>query len=118
MTDDAWTIGSYGGIEPDEPYPGVQRRAFDAQSATVTRYEFAPSATFPLHRHPQEQVTIVDSGMVTMRIGDAECALDAGAYSVVRGGVAHGITAGPDGAQITAIVVPRRERPGAYEVVG
>jgi quercetin dioxygenase-like cupin family protein len=117
MTDDAWTVGSYSGIEPDEPYPGVQRRAFDAQSATVTRYDFAPSAIFPLHRHPQEQVTIVDSGTVTMRIAETECALEAGAFSVVRGGVEHGITAGPDGARITAIVVPRRERAGAYEVV-
>jgi len=117
MSEAAPTIGSYDAIAADEPYPGIRRRAFDAQAATVTRYEFAPRASFPLHRHPQEQVTLVDEGAIRMQIGERECELAAGSWSVVPGGLEHAITAGPDGARITAIIVPRREAAGAYEVV-
>jgi quercetin dioxygenase-like cupin family protein len=117
MSDAGPTIGSYDGMDADEPYPGVHRRAFDAQAATVTRYDFDPSASFPLHRHPQEQVTVVDEGSVKMRIGNREWELIAGGWSVVPGGLEHGITAGPGGARITAIVIPRREQASTYEVV-
>jgi quercetin dioxygenase-like cupin family protein len=111
-------IGSFEGLAVDEPYPGVRRQSFDATGATVTRYEFAARARFPRHRHEQEQITLVNAGSVTMLLGDDERRLTAGAWSVVPGGVEHGITAGEDGARITALIVPRRQRADAYEVVG
>lgn len=117
MTEPVAEIGSYDALDADEPYPGIHRRAFDAQAATVTRYDFAPCASFPLHRHPQEQVTLVDKGAIRMQVGEREWELGAGGWSVVPGGLEHAITAGPDGARITAIIVPRREAAGAYEVV-
>jgi len=113
MTD----VGSIDDLPRDEPYPGVVRRAFDAQGATVTRYDFAPGASFALHRHPQEQITIVHDGSLRMTLGDLEEELTAGGWSVVAGGVAHAITAGPDGASFTAITVPRRAGADAYEEV-
>jgi quercetin dioxygenase-like cupin family protein len=93
------------------------RRKFDAAGATVTSYEFSPGASFPLHRHTHEQITLVDEGSVHMRIGEDEPELSTGGWSVVPGGIEHGVTAGPTGARITAIIIPRRES-GAYEVVG
>ena len=110
-------VGTFAGLASDEPYPGVVRRTFDAAGATVTSYEFSPGASFPLHRHTHEQITLVDEGSVRMRIGEDEPELSAGGWSVVPGGIEHGVTAGPTGARITAIIVPRRES-GAYEVMG
>jgi quercetin dioxygenase-like cupin family protein len=101
----------------DEPFPGVRRRTIDAAGATVTSYAFAPGARFPLHRHPQEQVTLVHEGSVRMRLDDAEEELDAGSWSLIPGDVPHGITAGEQGARLTAVVVPRRAEAGAYEVL-
>jgi quercetin dioxygenase-like cupin family protein len=110
-------VGRFAELASDEPYPGVVRRTFDAAGATVTSYEFSPGASFPLHRHMQEQITLVDEGSVHMRIGGDEPELSMGDWSVVPGGIEHGVTAGPSGARITAIIIPRRES-GAYEVVG
>lgn len=100
--------GTFAALASDEPYPGVVRHAFDAQNMTVTRYDFAPGATFPLHRHSQEQVTIVHEGSVRMTLGQEVQELGAGGWSVVPGDLEHGITAGPEGASFTAIIVPRR----------
>jgi quercetin dioxygenase-like cupin family protein len=104
-------------LQADTPYPGVLRRAFDAQGATVTAYEFQPGASFPVHRHEQEQITLIDQGAVRMTIGEQELELAAGAWSVVPPGIAHGITAGDAGARITAIIVPRRRAPGDFQEV-
>jgi quercetin dioxygenase-like cupin family protein len=111
------TFGTLAELPAEEPYPGVVRRTFDTAGATVTSYEFSPGATFPLHRHPQEQITLVDEGSVNMTVGDVERQLERGDWSVVPGDIEHGISAGSSGARITAIVVPRREA-GAYEVLG
>jgi quercetin dioxygenase-like cupin family protein len=117
MSDGA-RIGTFAGLAADEPHPGVTRRTFDADGATVTSYEFEPGATFPRHKHPQEQITLIDAGSVTMWLGGETNVLLPGAWSVVGGDVEHGITAGPEGARITAIIVPRRGAADEYEVVG
>jgi quercetin dioxygenase-like cupin family protein len=116
MSDDARS-GTFAGLAADEPHPGVTRRTIYAAGATVTSYEFEPGAVFPLHRHPQEQITLVDSGTVTMWLGAESRELLPGAWSVVAGDVEHGITAGSEGARITAVIVPRRAHADAYEVV-
>jgi quercetin dioxygenase-like cupin family protein len=109
--------GSFGDLPEDEPYPGLCRRAFDADGATVTRYTFEPRATFPRHRHAQEQITVIEAGSVEFTIGDETKTFAAGSWSVVPGQVEHGITAGPDGATILAIVVPRRSEATPLVVV-
>jgi quercetin dioxygenase-like cupin family protein len=100
----------------EEVYKGVRRRSFSSGKATVTSYSFAPGATFPLHRHPQEQITLIEAGEVEMTVGDRVESLAAGEWSVVEGDVEHGIRAGADGAQLVAIVVPRRGSDDAYTV--
>ena len=104
-------------MQAEEVYDGVQRRSFSSRSATVTSYTFAPGATFPLHRHPQEQITLIEAGQVEMTVEDRVEPLAAGDWSVVEADVEHGIRAGPDGARVVAIVTPRRESSDAYTVV-
>ena len=101
----------------EEAYEGVLRRSFSSAKATVTSYSFAPGAAFPLHRHPQEQITLVEAGEVEMTVGDRMESLSAGDWSVVEADVEHGIRAGSDGAQVVAIVIPRRESVDAYTVL-
>ena len=105
-------------LSADTPYPGVLRRAFHGQGATVTAYEFRPGASFPVHRHEQEQITLIEEGAVRMTLGEREVELAAGGWSVVPPGIAHGITAGDAGARIIAIIVPRRQTPDDYREVG
>lgn len=102
---------TFGDLSPDEPFPGVRRQSFSTTGATITRYSFEPGASFPLHSHGQEQITVVEEGRVEMTIDGEPLSLDAGAWSVVARSVPHGIVAGDEGARIVAIVVPRRDRP-------
>ena len=110
-------IGSFDRLEADEPYPGLRRRAFDSAGATVTEYRFEPAASFPVHRHPQEQITLIAEGEVEMTIASSVSLLRAGDWSVVAPDVEHGIRAGSGGARILAIVVPRRSGADAITVV-
>jgi quercetin dioxygenase-like cupin family protein len=98
-------------LPADEPFPGVRRQSTSIAGATITRYSFEPGASFPLHSHAQEQITAVEAGGVEMTIAGETQSLEPGTWSVVAGNVPHGITAGPEGAQIVAIVVPKRENP-------
>ena len=101
--------GSFADIEAEAPYPGIVRRTIHSERMTLSEYTFMPGATFPLHRHAQEQVTLIEAGAVRLTAGGATETFAAGAWSVMPAGVEHGITAGPDGARIVAILSPRRE---------
>ena len=109
--------GRFASLSEEEVYPGVRRRTFSSDQATVNRYDFTAGGTFPIHRHPNEQITLVEQGSVAFTVAGRTAELGAGAWSVVAPNVEHGITAGPDGARILAIVVPRRDRSDDYEVV-
>ena len=110
--------GQFDELPAEEVYPGVVRRSFSSKQATVTSYTFAPGAAFPLHRHPQEQITLIEAGDVEMTIADRVESLSAGDWSVVDADVEHGICAGPAGAHVLAIVIPARASADAYTVVG
>ena len=110
-------IGRLGDLPAEQPYPGLERRTFDSDAATVNEYRFEPGARFPLHRHPEEQITLVEEGEVEMTIGGRRERLAAGGWSVAAPDVEHGITAGEAGARILAILVPRRPGSSAYTVL-
>jgi quercetin dioxygenase-like cupin family protein len=109
--------GSFAELPVAQPYEGLRRRTFDSAGSTVNEYSFEPGASFPLHRHPEEQVTLVLEGSVRLVADGESTALASGSWSVVGPDVEHGITAGPEGARIVAIVTPRRARTDAYTVV-
>jgi unsaturated pyranuronate lyase len=104
-------LGRFEEIEAETPYAGIERRVLTTSKATVQEYRFEPGATFPLHHHPQEQITLVLDGELAFTAGDDRHDLTEGAWSVVAGGVEHGITAGPVGARFLAILVPPRKEP-------
>jgi quercetin dioxygenase-like cupin family protein len=105
-------FGSFDQLGADSPYAGIARRILTTEKATVQEYSFNAGASYPLHHHPQEQITLVLEGTLTFSAGDDSRELSAGAWSVVPGDVQHGITAGPAGARFLAILVPpRKESP-------
>jgi quercetin dioxygenase-like cupin family protein len=109
-------VGKFAAIAEEEPFPGVRRRRFDADGATVTEYRFEPGATFPDHRHAQEQITMVAEGQVSMTIEGEVSEIGPGGWSVVGPEIDHGITAGPEGTRFLAVVTPRRGAADEYEV--
>jgi quercetin dioxygenase-like cupin family protein len=110
--------GSFSSLPSDEPFPGVSRRALTTARATVSRYTFGPASSFPLHHHPQEQITLIEGGSVEMTVGGERLSLQAGEWAVVEPDVPHGITAGAHGATVVAIVSPPRAAPDDFELSG
>jgi quercetin dioxygenase-like cupin family protein len=98
------------------PYAGVECWAFDSRKATVTRYRFAAGARFPIHRHAEEQVLLVDEGTIDVRVGGETSRMKAGDFLVIEPHAPHGVTAGPLGAQFLAVIVPRRDHRSPYTV--
>lgn len=107
MTD----FGSFEEIAAEIPYAGIDRRVLTTSNATVQEYRFEPGASFPIHNHPQEQITVVIDGDVTFSADGDSRELSAGEWSVVPGDAPHGVTAGPAGARFIAILVPPRKEP-------
>ena len=101
-------LGTFEQLGTEHPYEGISRRILTTDKATVQEYRFDPGARFPLHRHPQEQITLVLEGEISMSADGQTHELGAGTWSVVPGGIDHGITAAPTGARFLAIVIPPR----------
>lgn len=108
--------GRFESLELEQPFPGITRQAFTTTQATVSRYDFEPGASFPLHSHAQEQITLVARGSIEITLAGESEELAPGDWSVAAAGVEHGITAGPSGASIVAIVSPARSRSDEYEI--
>jgi quercetin dioxygenase-like cupin family protein len=104
-------FGSFGALAAEAPHVGIDRRVLATEKATVQEYRFEPGASFPLHHHPQEQITVVLDGEIAFSAGGERRTLGAGEWSVVPGGVPHGVTAGPAGARFLAVLVPPRKEP-------
>ena len=117
MSSGSGQTGQFAQLPESEPYPGVFRRRFDAEGATVAAYRFDPGATFPLHQHPEEQITLIEEGEVEFTVGDATEQLRDGSWSIVPPSEPHQLRAGADGARILAIVVPRRRGSVGYTVI-
>jgi quercetin dioxygenase-like cupin family protein len=113
---EAATTGSFAELPREDPFPGVRRQALNTSRLTMARYTFAPGATFPIHSHHQEQVTVIEAGSVEMTIGGSVTRLEAGDWSLVEPDVEHGITAGGDGARVLAVVAPPRSSSDEYDV--
>ncbi len=116
QTPNKTAVGRLDAITPERPYDGIVRRTITGQNSTLTVYEFAPNAEFPMHTHEQEQVTLIESGQARFIAEDADVVLDAGGWSVIASGVRHRVIAGPDGVRFVAIVAPARAS-GDYRVV-
>lgn len=80
----------WDGVEATELFPGVTRQAVTTTTSTVVRYTYHPGCVFPVHQHPEEQVTIVHTGVIEFEVGGRQITLRAGQIAVIPGGVPHG----------------------------
>jgi quercetin dioxygenase-like cupin family protein len=79
-------------IEQSEPLPGITRQTIHGDHQTVVRYVYAPGSVFPIHHHPQEQITLVLSGSIAFTVGGERVVLGPGEVAVIPGGIPHGAT--------------------------
>jgi len=77
-------------VQRTEVYPGIHRQTIVTCESTVTRYIYHPGCVFPMHQHPEEQVTIVHSGEIEFTVGGATVVLRAGQIAIIPGNLPHG----------------------------
>ena len=92
----------------DAPRDGLLRQMIHGTNMSATRYRFAEGATFPLHRHEQEQMTYVIKGHLTFEIDGLSHRVFPGDVVVIPPDVPHAAIAGAGGAEVVSFVSPPR----------
>lgn len=69
--------------------PKLSQRVFTSKNVMVVRYVYEPGLDFEEHSHPQEQVTIVQSGRLLLIIAGEKVELKSGDICSVSPNVSH-----------------------------
>lgn len=116
---------SWTSIPVSEPLPGVTRQVIQGERQTLVRYCYAPGVVFPVHQHPQEQMTAVLRGQLTFTLEDAdggldrEIALGPGSVLVIPGDQRHGAAVvGEEDVETLNMLSPRRDADPVIESTG
>lgn len=89
--------------------PGITRQVVQGERQTIVRYIYAPGSVFPVHSHPEEQVTVVLSGRIEFDVAGEIVELGPGGVAVIPPNVPHGAIV--NGAEIVETInsmSPRR----------
>jgi quercetin dioxygenase-like cupin family protein len=90
MLDNSAQLVDWDSVERVFPYDGVTRQTIISADATLTRYTYAPGCVFPVHQHPDAQITVVHSGVIEFDVAGEQVVLRAGQVALIPGGVPHG----------------------------
>ncbi len=74
------------------PFDGVARQTVHGASQTLVRYVYQPGSVFPVHQHPEEQITIVLSGSIDFTVAGTPLTLTSGECALIPGNTPHGAT--------------------------
>ena len=74
----------------EEVLPGITRQVVNGRNQTLVRYVYSPGSVFPVHSHPQEQITIVISGRIAFDLDGSRVELGPGEVAVIPPGLPHG----------------------------
>jgi len=95
-------------LGPQDIWDRVSVRAIHGERITLGVVELEPDAHVPEHRHENEQLGIVLSGLMTFRVEDETRELGPGGTWCIPANVPHEATAGPDGAVVLDVFAPTR----------
>lgn len=80
--------------------PGVSRRLFEGEEATLIIYEFSAGSQSQPHEHSWEHLGYVLAGGITIGLPDDETTVGAGSVYHIPSNVPHTGQAGPGGATL------------------
>ncbi len=106
------TAVSWDAIPVNEPLPGVQSQTVHGEHQTVVRYRYAAGSIFPVHAHPQEQITIVLTGNIAFLLDGQRVELGPGQVIMIPGDTPHGAeVVGAASVETINTLTPRRVAP-------
>jgi quercetin dioxygenase-like cupin family protein len=101
MLDSTAHVVDWNMVERAFPYEGITRQTVISADATLTRYTYAPGCVFPVHQHPDAQITVVHSGVIEFDVAGKRVVLRAGQVALIPGGVPHGARVTGDATVVT-----------------
>lgn len=110
-------LGTLEGLNETTVRPGVTRRVFSGEGATLAFTTLEPGHVANPHSHPHEQIVYVLAGRLRFVVGDEETTVGPGDMLVVPSGVEHyAETIGDEAALDLSIFSPRRDEYAAEEL--
>jgi quercetin dioxygenase-like cupin family protein len=96
--------------------PGVVRRVFSGEGATLAFTTMDPGHEAMPHSHPHEQIEYLLAGRMRFVVGDEETIVEQGGLLVVPPGVEHfGETLGDEPVVALSVFSPKRDEYAAEE---
>ena len=102
------TFGQLDQIQPHILRAGVTARAVTGDRVTLAVVDLEPNALVPEHKHENEQLGMVISGTITMRVGSDKLELSAGDTYAIPSNVPHEALAGEEGSTVVDVFAPVR----------
>lgn len=81
---------NWADVPAEAIYPGISRQVVQGQRQTLVRYIYEPGAVFPLHSHPQEQVTLILSGQIEFEVAEGRFTYGPGDVVIIPENAPHG----------------------------
>ncbi len=89
--------------------PKLTQQVFTTSSVMLVRYVYEPGLHFPEHSHPQEQVTMVEEGVLEFDIDGERVILKEGDICSIPPNVPHSTIVGKERAVAISIFTPVKE---------
>ncbi len=99
----------WASIPVEQLEPGVGRQMIVGENLMICRLRFGPNVVTPAHRHPHEQMTMIERGRVLFTIGDEQRVAQAGDVLHFPPGTWHGATMLDEEVILVDIFSPIRE---------
>ena len=90
MSDTATTHVRWSDQPAELVFSGIVRQTLHGERQTLVRYVYQPGAIFPVHQHPEEQITVVVTGRIRFDIAGATVELGPGEAAVIPANLPHG----------------------------
>jgi quercetin dioxygenase-like cupin family protein len=84
------SVSTWSETPSERVFPGIVRQITQGERQTLVRYVYEPGAVFPVHNHPEEQVTVVISGHIEFDVDGQLTTLGPGQVAVIPANVPHG----------------------------
>jgi quercetin dioxygenase-like cupin family protein len=98
---------SWGETSRERLDPKLTQRVFSTKNAIVVHYVYEPGLEFEHHSHPQEQITIVQSGQLLFEIEKEKVELRPGDICSIAPNVSHStVVLGDENVESISIFTP------------
>ena len=87
----------------------IGRRMIYGEKVMLVRWEFARGCHVEMHRHPNEQVSVVEAGQLRMTIGGEDVILEPGSIRVIPPDALHDAEALVDTIVVDIFSPPRED---------